>query len=238
MLQLSSINLYDAVDTTEFYLKPRVDTFSGLLVVGIIFCIVLISLARIRQRNIFAVLGQTTMSFKSYQEQYNEGIREQSFTALILLVNYFIATDLSLYWLNKSFFSELTWQTFLVFLSPILILIYQIITVWFVGTVTGAKNTSNELIQITLNLTQSAGIILLVILLFAIFKTGQQELVTTIFGGVFLTFGIIRIVKGFYISLQQGIRWYYIILYLWTLEILPIVVLLSLISKGEIGNIV
>jgi len=44
---------------------------------------------------------------------------------------------------------------------------------------------------------------------------------------------LLRFLRGFWIVSKQGVPWYYIILYFWTLEILPLLIVVKLLYNDE-----
>lgn len=219
-------------------LVPRNESHSWVFVVGLIACLLLISLARVRQRDVFLVLAKGSFSFRSMNDQYDDGVREHPFAMILLTTQYFLICGLCIYWGNQAFFEEGSKINLLILAVPMIWMIYQLFVIVVFGNLFGRRLIVQEIVQLSLNLVQTTGIILLMFFLFAYFQPEYFEWYKTLIISIFLFFAFARIVRGFYHSMQQGIPWYYIILYFWTLEILPILIVARLVLNGGLENLV
>lgn len=200
-------------------------------------CLLLISAARLRQREVFLILGQSTFLFQSITERYKSGIRENPMTSLFLILQYFIICAICIYWYNHFSLDDFsTYQTFILIAFPVILFLYQFVIISLTGVITGFRDIIQEMNQLTFTLTQSAGIVILIEFIFIYFQPQFVLESKLIIGGTFLFFLILRIIRGFYHAFQLGVSWYYIILYLWTLEILPLLIVIKLVFNDEISS--
>ncbi|MDR0803137.1 DUF4271 domain-containing protein [Fluviicola sp.] len=218
-------------------LTERSTHYSYLIIAVLIFCLLLVSAARLRQRDVFSVLGQTTFFFQSISEQYKNGVRENPLTAVFLVAQYVIISGICIYWYNHFSLPDFnTWQTIMLIAFPAILLFYHLLIVSLAGTITGIREVIPEVNQLTLTMVQTAGIVVLAEFFFIYFQPEFIVQSKFIIAGTFLFFAVLRMIRGFYHVFQMGIAWYYIILYLWTLEILPLLIAVRLVFNSEISS--
>lgn len=222
------------VDTT-LELIPRSSLHSPLVLVLLISCIVFVSLARLRQRELFAVLGQNTLLFHTLEEQQKDGKRVSFGSTWLLIVQFALITSGATYWFYFNRTPIENWMFIILPLSaPTIYLMYQLILVRFTGWITGSTDFAQEMNYYTLNTFQVVGILLLLEFFFSYFQpqwVSESQVILLI---TYLSFLVIRFLRGFLLGLQFGISWYYLILYFWTLEILPLLVISRMLYKEEV----
>jgi hypothetical protein len=216
-------------------LIPRSSLHSPLVLVLLISCIFFVSLARLRQRELFAVLGQNALFFRTLEEQQKDGKRVSFGSSWLLIVQFALITSGATYWYYFNRTPIENWVYILLpLLAPTIYLIYQLVIVRLTGFITGSKEFALEINYYTLNTFQVVGILLLLEFFFSYFQPqwiGQSQFILLI---TYLVFLLIRFLRGFLLGLQFGISWYYLILYFWTLEILPLLVIARLLYKEEV----
>lgn len=218
-------------------LTERSSSYSYLILAALCLCLFLISAARLRQREVFLILGQNTFFFNSPSEQYKNGIRENPLTSVFLILQYVIVSGVCIYWYNHfSLVDFNTYQTIALTAFPAILLLYHLFTISLAGTITGFGQIIQEVNQLTLTMAQTAGIVILIEFFFIYFQPEFLSESKLIIGGTFVFFIVLRIIRAFYHAMQLGVSWYYIILYLWTLEILPLLIGIKLVFPGEVSN--
>lgn len=236
-MQLSGQFFTTSTANEVMVLTERSSSYSYLILAALGFCLLLVSAARLRQREIFLILGQNAFFFTSIVEQYKNGIRENPLTSIFLVVQYIIISGVSIYWHNEfSLLDFNTYQTVLLVAFPGILLVYHLFIISLAGTITGFREVILEVNQLTLTMAQTAGIVILIEFFFIYFQPELLAESKVIIGGTFLFFIVLRIIRGFYHAIQLGVSWYYIILYLWTLEILPLLIVIKLVFPSEISN--
>ena len=220
---------------TSLELIPRSSLHSPLVLVLMISCIVFVSLARLRQRELFAVLGQNTLLFRTLEEQQKDGKRVSFGSSWLLIVQFALITSGAIYWYYFNRAPIQNWLYTLIPLSaPTIYLIYQLFLARVTGWITGSQEFAQEINYYTLNTFQVVGILLLLEFFFSYFQpqwVGQSHYILLI---TYLSFLVVRFLRCFLLGLQFGIRWYYLILYFWTLEILPLLVISTMLYKDEV----
>ncbi|MNJ89125.1 hypothetical protein D3C87_66870 [compost metagenome] len=236
-MQLSGQFFTTSAANEVMVLTERSTGYSYLILAALGLCLLLVSAARLRQREVFLILGQNTFFFNSIVEQYKNGVRENPLTSIFLVFQYIIISGIYIYWYNEfSLVDFNTYQTIILICFPGILLVYHLFTISLAGTITGFKEVILEVNQLTLTMVQTAGIVILIEFFFIYFQPELLAESKLIIGGTFLFFIVLRIIRGFYHAIQLGVSWYYIILYLWTLEILPLLIVLKLVFPGEISN--
>ncbi len=219
---------------TSLELIPRSSLHSPLVLVLLISCIVFVSLARLRQRELFAVLGQNTLFFRTLEEQQKDGKRVSFGSTWLLIVQFALITSGAIYWYYFNRAPIQNWFYALIPLSaPTIYLMYQLFLARMTGWITGSLEFAQEINYYTLNTFQLVGILLLLEFFFSYFQpqwVGQSQVILLI---TYLAFLLVRFLRGFLLGLQFGISWYYLILYFWTLEILPLLVITKMLYKEE-----
>src|SRR5690606_14995268 len=127
-------------------------------------------IARIRQRDIFLILARASFTLKGMNDQYEDGVRENPLTLIMLTFQYFIISGMIIYWSNESFFSTNSPQYYLLLLGPVILLLYQLIIITIVGAITGNSNIRSEVVFLSLYLVQICGLFLLTLFLFIYFQ--------------------------------------------------------------------
>jgi hypothetical protein len=219
---------------TSMELIPRSSLHSPLVLVLLISCIVFVSLARLRQRELFAVLGQNTLFFRTLEEQQKDGKRVSFGSTWLLIVQFALITSGAIYWYYFNRAPIQNWFYALIPLSaPTIYLMYQLFLARMTGWITGSQEFAQEINYYTLNTFQLVGILLLLEFFFSYFQpqwVGQSQVILLI---TYMAFLLVRFLRGFLLGLQFGISWYYLILYFWTLEILPLLVISRMLYKEE-----
>lgn len=126
----------------------------------------------------------------------------------------------------------------LVVCIPVSYLIYQLFISFIAGNLTGQKKIAQEEIYFTLALYNVLGLVFLIEFFLFYFQFGAKE---TAVNSVIFTYGIFlafRIIRSVFLGLSSKVSWYYIILYFWTLEILPILIVIKLLFNGEMSGMI
>ncbi len=215
-------------------LIPRTSVHSPLVLLLLVSCILVVSLARLRQRELFAILSENALFFRTLEDQQKDGKRVSLGSSWLLILQFALITSGAIYWFYFIRTPLTDWQFLLIPLFlPTFYLLYQVVLIHLSGRLTGAREFTQELNYYTLNTFQVVGIFLLLEFFFSYFQPqwiGQSQAVLLI---TYLAFILIRFVRGFVLGLQFGIAWYYLILYFWTLEILPLLVIARLMYREE-----
>lgn len=229
----------DSANREGLHLVARPDIHSNMILLALIVCVLLVALARFRQREVFLVLVQSSFVFRSQADQLKDGLRENSITTLLLILQFVFISSLSFYWINAAKLSSWSFfQQLILFLLPLLFFFYVTLITWISTGLTRSFRLFSEFNYINLGLAQISGLLLLITFFVLFFKPEYKIYGNSIFLFLFLLLYSIRILRSFWIGIREGISWYYLILYLWTLEILPVLILAKLLFNEELMEII
>lgn len=144
--------------------------------------------------------------------------------SFLLLINYFVIGGTISYMVGLYF--ELEHTAFLVFV-PLTYYLFLHFGLFITGLISGESKRLKENKKVVNFIHQFSGLVF--------FPIGLAWLLNTEYTGQILNFlllagafvFIVRIFKGFVCAIQNKISWYYIILYLCTLEIWPLLILVD-----------
>lgn len=216
------------------HLTPRTTSESVLILTLFVLCILLIAIARSIQKHVFVYLIQGVFFLKPLEDLSRESYKLRSTPSVLFIFQFLLITAGAVYWL---FFLRTPLENMAQQLIPLFVpgfyLIYQFVMSNLAARVSGNASAVQELNYFTLVLSQFFGLLFLVELFVSYFQPSFTETSAWILGGTYLAYLIIRFLRGFWIVLNQGVSWYYIILYFWTLEILPLLVVVKLLYYEE-----
>lgn len=216
------------------HLTARVSTDSLLVLLLFAGCIFITALARYYQRNVFVYLTQGVFFMRNLDDLEREDFKALSTSSLLLLFQFLVITAGAIYW--SYFVKEPVdnwWHFFVPLLVPSFYLLYQFFMMNTVARISGNPAIIQEVNYFTILLTEFFGLVFLFEFFVIYF---QPDLIQESRQLMFTTYGIylcFRFLRGFWIAFQQGIPWYYIILYFWTLEILPLLIVGKLLYADE-----
>jgi hypothetical protein len=214
----------------QMELIPRYSNGSSWLVFLLFLCVVFIALARVVQQSIVFISIQNTLFFETQEDQIGKGIRPNPLSRLLLNIQFIAISSMFVYWL---FDKQLLFS-----LIPIGYLLYQLFISFVAGNLTGQKKIAREEIYFTLALYNVLGLVLLGEFFLFYFQSGPQTTALKIVVFTYCLFLVFRIIRSVFLGLSSKVSWYYIILYFWSLEILPILIVIKLLFDGEMSGVI
>lgn len=214
-------------------LTPREETYTMFLIAILSLSFLLISLSRnVNSRSLGTVIEIFFRDSETMEVHLKENMRMGSFSSLVLIGNFFISFALC----NFIFFHRILLfddgiSMWLAFLTPLILFITETFGVFIAGLLSGESKRLSIVILNTLTISQFAGILFTLIALFWIMNPGADKLFLSLFLAIVALREISRLLKSSISVLSGGIRWYYLILYLCTLEILPLFVVTVYVMK-------
>jgi Domain of unknown function (DUF4271) len=215
------------------HLTPRTTSESGVVLALFVACILLIAIARFREKQVFLYLFQTVFFLRPLDDAKDE-YKVQSSASILFILQFLVITAGSVYWL---FFrieplSHLN-QLLIPLFVPGIYFLYQLIVSNLAARFSGNAGILQEFNYFTLVLTQLFGVLLLLELFVSYFQRDLALKSAWMIAMTYLAYLLIRLLRGFWIVSKQGVPWYYIILYFWTLEILPLLIAVKLLYNDE-----
>lgn len=212
---------------SSFELIERNTQMNSYLLVIILLCFAFVGVARVAQPDLIAQTFTGFFKVKRPDSNGFEGSKLQpSMTALIIL-NYIISFSTCVFLLlyEQSNMLETVWLTMkIVFALTFL----QLINFRLVFILSGERAILDSMSAVNKQIWSFGGFILTCIALLWILNQELQYGFEQMFFMVFSSLIVWRIVKGLLLAAQLRYKWYYLILYLCTLEILPLLILSKL----------
>jgi hypothetical protein len=212
---------------SSFELIERNTQMNSYLLVIILLCFAFVGVARVAQPDLIAQTFAGFFKVKRPDSNGFEGSKLQpSMTALIVL-NYIISFSTCIFLLlyEQSNMLETVWLTMkIVFALTFL----QLINFRLVFILSGERAILDSMSAVNKQTWSFGGFILTCMALLWILNQELQHGFEQLFFIVFSSLIVWRIVKGLLLAAQLRYKWYYLILYLCTLEILPLLILSKL----------
>lgn len=221
---LDSVPEYSSMD-----LAPR-GTKYPLFILGVIILSVLsLSIARLRQKEAYYIVFQHIFLFVSSESQQKNGFRINPVSSFFLSLQFMFVSLACIFWSLQMQLNTTHWVLSLIIVFiPTLYVIYQLIVVWIAARIAGKISVVEQFYYTTISSYQMSGIVLFAEFFFFYFQPGLVANAKWILLGTFLLFVLQRFIRCFLIGISEKIAWYHIILYFWTLEIVPLLVLYKL----------
>lgn len=197
--------------------------FAGLL---------LISLSRVYEANYLRGLVAAYFSSSTRADIQKVDLNLSSLSSIIILLNAFIGFSTCLYlFISGGEYISLENPMLWAASGALLFLTLQLGMMSFTALVTGEFGKMRDLFVQTILNIQFSGLCFFLFGLLWFLNPSYSVLFSKIFIAVVFLTSVVRLLKGIYASLTNGISWYYIILYFCTLEILPLFILYLMVSK-------
>ena len=222
---LNLIQLINDSGTMPDTLVPRAENrtlfLSGLFAVSL----VLIAIARISNYKAIGTVIQAFFSGGPAHQLLKDNMRISSLSSILLVVNYMIASFICVFLLlNRTM--GLSPNNSLIFASiiPLAFTIFEILGLAMTSFITGEGKTMEPAFQTAWIGYEFIGLPLSILALVWIMNPALNALCLVLFCILVGARVLQRITKSSILVLNRGVAWYYIFLYLCTLEILPLIV--------------
>lgn len=211
----------------DLLLQERAEPIEWISAICLILSFVLILWSKAIKSNTFVatfLLFWRQLNFESTLKESWDILGAQSW---LLNLNFVINFGLSLFLFAKSNVTEglLGQFPYLSFVAALLFFLLGFITMTFVGAFSGAKKVFALPMQLTWVLPQFVGILLFMVNLVWVLNPEMALLLTWVMIGAIFLLGMQRLWRSAAYLIGGKIEWYYILLYLCTLEIIPLLLL-------------
>jgi hypothetical protein len=204
-------------------LDLRVQSFTLILAGILATSLLLVILARLRNSKAIPTVLSAILKNSSLDEYFKENMRMESFSAILLILNYFVCFSVCLFLFFSRILSlDLVWAIGLSILIPVALFVLDTLSIILVGAITGESKKLYSSIITTLSLNQFFGLFLSLFSLLWIMNPEFNTVYVVIFGLLLVLQYFMRVLKNTIAILINGVPWYYLILYFCTLEILPL----------------
>jgi len=223
--------------SVEFELLERNTQLTTILLTISLISTVLVGLSTFGVQNIMVSLIQNFFRLNQKEKEFKEALKIGIGSGIILFLNFIVSFTLcGFLFFQKNFDGLLPW--IISFVITMFFVILQIIGYRFVSFITGTKEIIEGISIINKNTWQFGGVLMLMLSYLWILDSKNELIYRLVFISIIGFMLVLRILKCILFTFNRRISWYYIILYLCTLEILPSVILLKVaISNICLGNV-
>lgn len=194
----------------------------------LLFCVATIALSKFNNSDLFRSITKSFFRFKLIENNFNDDNRIGFGTSILLNINFILSLTICFFLAFTNFVSGNGALIYALCISAYLIIIQQI-SFRLVALLSGEHMVSEEIGVLTKQIWHMAGLLFLIIAL--IWALNQQSTLTVsrFYFIILLTLFAFRYIKGIFLCHKMGIKWYYLFLYLCTLEIMPSLLLYNLV---------
>lgn len=194
--------------------------------IALIASILLVILVKYRNTHVFTVTFGLFIRQMNFESTIKENWPLFSLNAWLLIFNFILNLSLSLYIYEYIQGSIGNWEAFLkCFVFASFFLMIAFFSMIFVNFLTGTNRATYLPLQITWVLPQFTGIALLCLNMGSLLNQSFQNVLFYFVAGLLLWISFARLFRSGVYLYNQRIEWYYILLYLCTLEIIPLLLL-------------
>ena len=196
----------------------------------LLFCVATIALSKFNNSDLFRNVTKNFFQFKFLESNFNNDNRIGFAASILLNINFILSLTICFFLAFTNFVSGNEALIYALCFSAYLIIIQQI-SFRLVALLSGEHMVSEEIGVLTKQIWHMAGLLFLIIAL--IWSLNQQSTLTVsrFYFIILLTLFAFRYIKGIFLCHKMGIKWYYLFLYLCTLEIMPSLLLFNFLLK-------
>ncbi len=194
----------------------------------LLFCVTTIALSKFNNSDLFRSVTKNFFRFKLLESNFNDENRIGFSASFLLNINFILSLTICFFLAFTNFVSGNEALIYALCFSAYLIIMQQI-SFRLVALLSGEHMISEEIGVLTKQIWHMAGLLFLIIAL--IWALNQQSTLTVsrFYFIILLTLFAFRYIKGIFLCHKMGIKWYYLFLYLCTLEIMPSLLLYKLV---------
>ena len=218
----------------SFKLTERGNQSSTIILACLLLCSAVIALSKLNNPNLFRYVTKSFFRLKTQESDFNDDSRLKLGTTLLLHFNFIVTSTSCLFLYFLYYFSYINAFFYSLIFSFYFIIIQQV-GFRFASLFTGEVQISHYVGSITKQIWHFSGLIFLLLALAWSLNINRDFSFAILYLFIFITLNLIRLIKGVLVSFKIGIRWYYLIMYLCTLEILPTFLFYHFLIKGYLN---
>jgi hypothetical protein len=212
---------------TSFELIERNTQMNSYLLVIILGCFAFVGVARVAQPDLISQTFSSFFKLKRPDSNGFEGSKLQPSMSALIILNYIISFSTCVFLLL--YHQENMLETIFTTLKMVFALTFlQLLNFRLVYLLSGERAILDSISAVNKQIWSFGGFILTCMALLWILNQELQHVFEQLFFLTFSSLLVWRIVKGLLLAVQLRYKWYYLILYLCTLEILPLLILSKL----------
>jgi len=194
----------------------------------LLFCVTTIALSKFNNSDLFRSVTKNFFRFKLLESNFNDENRIGFAASILLNINFILSLTICFFLAFTNFVSGNEALIYALCFSAYLIIIQQI-SFRLVALLSGEHMISEEIGVLTKQIWHMAGLLFLIIALIWALNQQSTLAVSRFYFIILLTLFAFRYIKGIFLCHKMGIKWYYLFLYLCTLEIMPSLLLYNLV---------
>ncbi|NBP74588.1 MAG: DUF4271 domain-containing protein [Crocinitomicaceae bacterium] len=194
----------------------------------LLFCVATIALSKFNNSDLFRSVTKNFFRFKLLESNFNDENRIGFSASFLLNINFILSLTICFFLAFTNFVSGNEALIYALCFSAYLIIIQQI-SFRLVALLSGEHMISEEIGVLTKQIWHMAGLLFLIIALIWALNQQSTLAVSRFYFIILLTLFAFRYIKGIFLCHKMGIKWYYLFLYLCTLEIMPSLLLYNLV---------
>lgn len=238
MFALETVMGNDAVPGS---LTPRSESLTWISTALLAASFLLIALSRLSASHFVLSISKAVYKNKNVERTLQDEFPIASISSFLLVLNYLISCSALIYLSYLYSFNFQKPEISLLYYLPIfpgILLFWPWIALSFVGLLTGEGKNILESKLNTWLFAEFSGLFYSLILLVWTFNLQWSEYFVWAFLVFSIAMWLYRFLRGFLFAISKGMRWYYIILYFCTLEILPLAMIYWILTGGGVGVII
>ena len=194
----------------------------------LLFCVATIALSKFNNSDLFRSVTKNFFRFKLLESNFNDENRIGFAASFLLNINFILSLTICFFLAFTNFVSGNEALIYALCFSAYFIIIQQI-SFRLVALLSGEHMISEEIGVLTKQIWHMAGLLFLIIALIWALNQQSTLAVSRFYFIILLTLFAFRYIKGIFLCHKMGIKWYYLFLYLCTLEIMPSLLLYNLV---------
>ena len=212
----------------QFYIAlelfPREVVVKNTLLALVLVCFGFVGLSRLSCPNLFSIVYRNYFSKKVYDSTLNDSEKISPFANALLILNLIITLNVCLVSLvHSSLEAEFLIQ--ITFTVSLMYLFFSFVSHRLVAFIFGEKYFGKTIGMYTQQVFNFSGLLLLILALLVLLNDAYKEVIQYLVYFVLFCLPVAKVLKGLQYAKVNNYRWLYIILYLCTLEIMPILLL-------------
>lgn len=228
MLNVLGIWSLVAVPNELILVEDRYPIFISIL---LFLSFLILALAKYSHATIYRSLAIALTKNMGVLSYVRESMPLKNRSSLLLVLNYIISSSLVMFLALEKLNLDDVERVFASLSLPLLLFFKPIFLLLLTGWVTGEQNILKESIVNKIVGIQFTGIIYFICGLLWVLNSGYANIILDVFLWIFIVENILYLIKSIIVVYSKGVGLFYIIVYLCTFEILPLLVIFYVIMR-------
>ncbi len=215
----------------EFQLVARESLFPSWILYALLVSVAILAIVKLWRPAVYQYISATFVKPPSTIPYSRENLSFFGKANWMLLLNYFVVSAICIYMVQLYIGQIDLW----LLVIPVFYFSFQVISLFLAGMLSGELKKLNEHFLL-LNFTYHfIGLLLIPLLIIWLLNADYSVYFMYAAAIIFGVFWIFRVIRGILFALRNKVLWYYIILYLCSLEIWPLIAIYVLLVANFKG---